>query len=76
MHHLQANGFIDQHDRNIIFNWIQESASFAHQTIAFLGQVNVSFAFGTSQDVQKILADRHVRYLLRIEQLGKVFSRF
>ena len=44
---LQLDGFVDEHDGNIVFNAIKKLAVVADKTIPGLVQMNVLFAFWT-----------------------------
>ncbi len=54
-------GFIDQHDRDIILDGIEQVAGFADQAISGSIQEDISFTFRTGQNLQELLADRHFR---------------
>jgi len=53
--------FVDQHHRNIILDGIEQVAGFADQTISCSVQEDISFTFRTSQNLQELFTDRHLR---------------
>jgi hypothetical protein len=50
-----AFGFVNQHDRNVLFDWVAQFTSFANEAVLFLGQTQVAFAFRACQNVKQIL---------------------
>jgi hypothetical protein len=58
-HDLQPGGFLDQHHWNVVFNRVDKAASSADEAIALIGQLYVSFAFGTSQYIQEFFVNSH-----------------
>ena len=49
---LKWLGLIDEHDGDVVLDFIQEAALVADEAVARFVQVNISLAFGTSQDIQ------------------------
>lgn len=59
----QRLGFIDEHDGNVIPDLINQFALFADKTIAGLIQMDIPFALGAGENVQKFLTDSHTTSL-------------
>ena len=65
---IQLFGFIDEHNRNTIFNFIFQTAFITDQSILALVQVNIAFAFRAYEYVQQFLANGHnILPLFRID---------
>ena len=45
-------GLIDEHDGDVILDFVQEAALVADEAVACFVEVNISLALGTSQDIQ------------------------
>jgi hypothetical protein len=56
---VQGFCFIDQHDGDIIPNFIQKLAMITDQPVLSGIEPKLSFAFRASQDLQQFLAKRH-----------------
>jgi hypothetical protein len=52
--------FVDQHDRDIIFDLVKQTTRFADQSISCSVQENLSLTFRTSQNLQELFAERHL----------------
>jgi hypothetical protein len=52
-------GFFDQHDRDIIADFIDQLAVFAYQTILRTVQVDIALAFGACQNFQQFGFQAH-----------------
>jgi hypothetical protein len=52
-------GFIDEHDRNVILYGVQELAIVTDKAIFSGGEFEVAFALGTAKDIEKFFLDRH-----------------
>jgi hypothetical protein len=63
---IQGFGFIDEHDGNIIPDFVQKFALIADEPI-FIGiQPELTLAFGASQDIEQFLTQRHIGSFFRI----------
>jgi hypothetical protein len=61
---LQGFCLINQHDRDIVSNLIEEFAAVTDKTVLRIVQINISLAFWAGKDIQQILTDRHRILLL------------
>jgi hypothetical protein len=52
-------GFINEHDRNVILDRVQEFAIVADKAIFSGGEFEVTFALGAAKDIEKFFLDRH-----------------
>jgi hypothetical protein len=53
-------GLFNQHDRNLVFDFIDQTARFTDQTVFGLVQIDIPFTFGAGQDFQKFLTNSHI----------------
>ena len=58
---LQWKSLIDQHYRDVVLDWIDQSTGVANQTIFGRVEMDIAFAFRTSENVQELFANRHRR---------------
>jgi hypothetical protein len=56
---LDLDRLVDQHNRDVVLDGIEQAARVTHEAIASGSKVNVSLALGTGQDIQQILTQRH-----------------
>ena len=54
-----GKGFINQHDRDVVFDGIEQSAGFANQAIPGSIQEDIPFTFWTGQNFQELFTDGH-----------------
>jgi hypothetical protein len=52
-------GFVDQHDRDIVADWVEEFAGRANEPVAGVIELKLTLAFGARQNVEQVLAYRH-----------------
>lgn len=64
--------FVDEHDRNIFFNRIDQSTRFANQAVSCLVHENIPFAFWTGQNLKEFLAERHLALPLYLISSGNL----
>jgi hypothetical protein len=62
-------GFIDQHDRNIIPNFIFQAAGLANEPVLLLCQIKLPFALGAYEYLKQVWLNRHVGLLTRIDPI-------
>jgi hypothetical protein len=65
---VKGFGFINEHDGDIVLDFIKQSAFVANEPISLFVQIDISFALWTSEDFKKLLADCHcfVSFLQRL----------
>jgi hypothetical protein len=56
---FQGFGLVDEHDGDIILDFVNQAALVADETVALLVETNVPLAFGAGQDFQEFFADGH-----------------
>ena len=56
---LIRKGFIDKHDRDIVFNPVNQPTGLADQSISLLVQEDIPLALRTGQNLQELLAEWH-----------------
>src|SRR5579875_384444 len=54
---------VDQHDRYVILDRIEQLACFTNQAVPRLGQSDRPFALGTGKDIEQILTNCHLTHL-------------
>jgi len=59
----QFYGFIDQHDGDVIPDFIKKLAGYADQSVSFFTQIKLSPASRACQDIQQFLADCHFLFI-------------
>jgi hypothetical protein len=62
-------GFIDQHDGNIIPNFIFQAAGLANEPVLLLCQIKLPFALGAYEYLKQVWLNRHVGLLTRIDPI-------
>jgi hypothetical protein len=66
---VQWFGLIDQHDGNIIPNFVDKFASITDEPVSAGIQPDFAFAFRASQDFEQFLAERHIGSLSSLFRL-------
>src|SRR5579875_740215 len=61
---LERLGLVDEHNRDVIANWIDQPARFAHQAILARVELHFALALGAGKYVEQLLAHRHRQFLL------------
>lgn len=55
----QRSGFLDQHDRNIVFNFVEKSAFITDQAVFLRGCMQRPLAAGTGENIEQLLFYSH-----------------
>ena len=62
---LKPDGLVNQHNGDIVADFILELAGVADKPVPVIRQVNIPFAFGARQDIQQLLVNGHHFLLTR-----------
>lgn len=57
---VQGGGFINEHDRNIVPDGIQQPAVVADKTVALFIELDIALAFRAGQNFEQFVADCHM----------------
>src|SRR5260370_19620910 len=57
-------GLVDQHDRDVVLDRIEQFACAAHQTVLGFVKLDRPLALGTGKDIEQVLTKRHLMHLL------------
>jgi hypothetical protein len=57
---FQGFGLVNEHDGNVVLDFVNQAALVTDEAVAILVQANVPLALGTGQDFQEFFADGHM----------------
>jgi hypothetical protein len=57
---FQGLGLFDEHDGDVVLDFIEEAALVADEAVARLVQADVPFTLGAGQNLQQLLANGHL----------------
>src|SRR5579864_4461583 len=57
-------GLVDQHDRDVVLDRIEQFACPAYQAVLCFVELDWPLAFGTGEDIEQVLTKRHLMHLL------------
>jgi hypothetical protein len=69
-HFLDGHRLVDQHHRDVVFDRVHQPAGLTNQPVALVIEMDVTFAFGTGENVEKIFTDCHgysLQFALQIQ---------
>src|SRR5260370_7021197 len=61
---LKRFGLVDQHDRDVVLDRIEQFACPAHQAVLCFVKLDRPLAFGTGKNIEQVLTKRHLMHLL------------